>query len=75
MICFSFLPRCRPFLGSGGGLGSGTTIVTDDGWLLASENQDGGVSVEKCKFNDSLFLLIVLRVRYARDLLSTKLQS
>jgi hypothetical protein len=31
-------------------------LVTDDGWLLASENQDGGVSVEKCKFNDSLFL-------------------
>jgi len=31
-------------------------VVSDDGWLLASENQDGDVSVEKCKFNDSLFL-------------------
>ena len=31
-------------------------VVTDDGWLAASENQEGGVSVEQCKFNDTLFL-------------------
>jgi hypothetical protein len=31
-------------------------VVTDDGWLVASENQDGGISVEQCKFNDTLFL-------------------
>jgi hypothetical protein len=31
-------------------------VVTDDGWLAASENPDGGVSVEQCKFNDTLFL-------------------
>jgi len=33
-----------------------TLVVTDDGWLVASENQDGGISVEQCKFNDTLFL-------------------
>ncbi len=31
-------------------------VVTDDGWLVASENQDGGSSVEQCKFIDTLFL-------------------
>ena len=31
-------------------------VVTDEGWLVASENQDGGISVEQCKFNDTLFL-------------------
>jgi hypothetical protein len=48
-------------------------LVTDDGWLLASENQDGGVSVEKCKFNDSLFLeltSIVLRGQLKIDFVS-----
>jgi hypothetical protein len=31
-------------------------VVTDDGWLVASENQDGGINVEQCKFNDTLFV-------------------
>ena len=31
-------------------------VVTDEGWLVASENQDGGISVEKCTFADTLFL-------------------
>jgi hypothetical protein len=31
-------------------------VVTDDGWLVVSENQDGGISGEQCKFNDTLFL-------------------
>ena len=31
-------------------------VVTDDGWLVASENEDSGSSVEQCKFNDTLFL-------------------
>jgi hypothetical protein len=31
-------------------------VITDDGWLVASENQDGGISVEQSKFSDTLFL-------------------
>ncbi len=30
--------------------------VTNNGWLVASETEDGGVSVEKCNFSDTLFL-------------------
>jgi hypothetical protein len=30
--------------------------VTDEGWLMASENDDGSVSVDKCSFSDTLFL-------------------
>jgi hypothetical protein len=49
-------------------------VVTDDGWLVASENQDGGISVEQCKFNDTLFLelkSIVLWGRLKIDFAST----
>jgi hypothetical protein len=31
-------------------------VVADHGWLVASENQDGSVSVEKSQFSDTLFL-------------------
>jgi hypothetical protein len=30
--------------------------VTDNGWLLASEAEDGGVRVEKCSLSDTLLL-------------------
>ena len=30
--------------------------VTNDGWLVAAEKQDGGIGVEHSKFNDTLFL-------------------
>jgi hypothetical protein len=30
--------------------------VTSDGWLVVSETEDGGTSVEKSDFNDTLFL-------------------
>jgi hypothetical protein len=30
--------------------------VTSDGWLVASETEDGGASVEKAHFHDTLFL-------------------
>ena len=49
-------------------------VVTDDGWLVASENQDGGISVEQCKFYDTLFLelkSIVLWGRLKIDFAST----
>jgi len=49
-------------------------VVTDDGWLVASENQDGGISVEQCKFNDTLFLeltSIVLSGQLKIDFAST----
>jgi hypothetical protein len=41
-------------------------VVTDDGWLVASENQDGGISVEQCKFNDTLFLELTSIVLWGR---------
>ena len=31
-------------------------VVTNDGWLAATDNQETGISVEQCKFNDTLFL-------------------
>jgi hypothetical protein len=30
--------------------------VTNNGWLLASETEDGGATVEKSNFSDTLFL-------------------
>ena len=30
--------------------------VTNDGWLVASENEEGGAALEKSGFNDTLFL-------------------
>jgi len=30
-------------------------VITDVGWVLASENADGGISVERCTFSDTLF--------------------
>jgi hypothetical protein len=43
-------------------------VVTDDGWLVASENQDGGsgISVEQCKFSDTLFLELTSIVLWGR---------
>jgi hypothetical protein len=49
-------------------------VVTDDGWLLASENQDGSITVEQSKFDDTLFLeltSIVLSARLKIDFAST----
>jgi hypothetical protein len=49
-------------------------VVTEDGWLVASENQDSGINVEQCKFNDTLFLeltSIVLLGRLKIDFAST----
>lgn len=39
-------------------LGTPATVlaVTSDGWLVASETEDGGASVEKAHFHDTLFL-------------------
>jgi hypothetical protein len=31
-------------------------VITDVGWVLGSENADGGISVEQCRFSDTLFL-------------------
>jgi hypothetical protein len=33
-------------------------VVTDDAWILASENSNGSVSVEKCSFSETLFLQV-----------------
>jgi hypothetical protein len=41
-------------------------VVSDDGWLVASENQDGGISVEQCKFYDTLFLELTSIVLWGR---------
>ena len=31
-------------------------VITDVGWVLASENADCGISIEQCTFSDTLFL-------------------
>jgi hypothetical protein len=31
-------------------------VITEIGWVLASENPNGGISVEQCAFSDTLFL-------------------
>jgi hypothetical protein len=33
-------------------------VVTDNGWILASENRNGSISVDKCSFSETLFLQV-----------------
>jgi hypothetical protein len=40
--------------------------VTNDGWLLASETEDGGASVEKSDFSETLFLELTSMLLYGQ---------
>jgi hypothetical protein len=40
--------------------------VTNDGWLVASENDDGGASVEKSDFGETLFLELTSILLYGQ---------
>lgn len=47
-------------------------VLTEQAWILASEHDDGSVSVDKCSFNDTLFLQLTsivlwgeLKIEYA----------
>jgi hypothetical protein len=33
-------------------------VVTDDGWILGSENANGSVSLDKCSFSETLFIQV-----------------
>ena len=33
-------------------------VLTDDAWILASENGNGSVSLDKCSFSETLFLQV-----------------
>jgi len=47
---------------------SPTTVlgVTEDGWVVAFENEDGSVSVDKCSFSDTLFLELTSTLLWGR---------
>ena len=40
--------------------------VSDDGWLVASEREDGAVNVQKSKFNETLFLELTSILLFGR---------
>jgi hypothetical protein len=47
---------------------SPTTVlaVTEDNWLVASENEDGSISVDKCSLADTLFLELMSTLLWGR---------
>jgi len=51
-----FLVHAPAFQSAGERSPATALAVTDDGWFVASETEDGGVSVQKSNFSETLFL-------------------